>query len=164
MNSSPRSPFLLRSCIVAPVGAAIFVLASTHAQVAPTPPATPPKSTDDVVTLSPFEVVSDTRGYYSANTMSGTRFNTKIEDLASSITVMTKEQMADFAMLDINDVFNYTANTEGTGTYTDFQINRNGDAQDNVMANPTNANRVRGVASANYAFNNIQTMGRVPLS
>jgi outer membrane receptor for ferric coprogen and ferric-rhodotorulic acid len=121
------------------------------------------KSDKDVVALSPFEVVSDTKGYYSANTMSGTRFNSKLDDLASSVTVVTKEQMNDFAMLDINDVFNYTANTEGTGTYTDFSINRNGDANDNVMANPTNANRVRGVASANYAFNNIQTMGRVPV-
>ena len=121
------------------------------------------KPADDVVSLSPFEVVSDTKGYYSANTMSGTRFNSKLEDLASSVTVMTKEQMSDFAMLDINDIFNYTANTEGTGTYTDFQINRNGDAQDNVMANPTNANRVRGVSPANYAFNNIQTMARVPI-
>src|SRR4051812_16927391 len=42
------------------------------------------KPGDEVVTLSPFEVVSDTKGYYSSNTMSGTRFNTKLEDLASS--------------------------------------------------------------------------------
>src|SRR5262249_46408186 len=67
----------------------------------------------EVVSLSPFEVVSETKGYYASNTMSGTRFNSKIEDLASSITVVTKEQMSDFAMLDINDVFLYTANTEG---------------------------------------------------
>ena len=38
--------------------------------------------------VAPFEVVSDTKGYYSSNTMSGTRFNTKLEDLASSITVV----------------------------------------------------------------------------
>ena len=54
----------------------------------------------EVIELSPFEVVTDTRGYYSANTMSGTRFNTKVEDLASSLSVVTKEQMTDFAMLD----------------------------------------------------------------
>ena len=28
---------------------------------------------DEVVSLSPFEVVSDTKGYYASNTMSGTR-------------------------------------------------------------------------------------------
>ena len=50
--------------------------------------------------------------------MSGTRFNTKLEDLASSITIVTKEQMEDFAMLDMNDILQYTANTEGANTYT----------------------------------------------
>jgi hypothetical protein len=95
--------------------------------------------------------------------MSGTRFNTKLEDLASSITVMTKEQMADFAMLDINDVFLYTASTEGTGTFTDFTVDRNGSVSENVSLNPTQANRVRGIASANISLGNFETMGRTPL-
>ena len=118
---------------------------------------------DEVVILSPFEVVSDNRGYYGATTMSGTRFNTKLEDLASSISVVTKGQMVDFAMLDINDVFLYTAGTEGTGTYTDVVIDRNGSASDNVQLNPNQANRVRGIASANIAFNNIETQNRTPI-
>jgi hypothetical protein len=117
----------------------------------------------DVVTLSPFEVVSDTKGYYAANTMSGTRFNSKLEDLAAPITVVTKEQMADFAMLDINDIFDYTASTEGTGTYTDFSINRNGDVTDNVQSNPNNANRIRGIAPANVSFNNFEMSGRMSI-
>ena len=118
---------------------------------------------DEIVALSPFEVVSDTKGYYSSNTMSGTRFNTKLEDLASSITVVSKEQMADFAMLDINDVFLYTAGTEGTGTYTDYTIDRNGSVSENVSLNPTQANRVRGIGAANVSFGNFETMGRTPL-
>ncbi len=121
-------------------------------------------STDkDVVVLSPFEVVANNKGYYSANTMSGTRFNSKIEDLASAITIVTKEQMSDFAMLDINDVFLYAAGTEGTGTYTDFVVDRNGSISDNVQLNPTQANRVRGIAPANVSLGNIETMGRVPV-
>ncbi|MSU50041.1 MAG: TonB-dependent receptor [Opitutus sp.] len=120
-------------------------------------------SSGEVVTLSPFEVVSDTKGYYGANTMSGTRFNSKLEDLASSITVMTKEQMSDFGMLDINDVLLYTASGEGTGNYTDFTVNRNGDVQENVSLNPTGANRIRGIASANVSLGNFETMGRVPV-
>src|SRR5471032_2901995 len=171
MKPSPRLTTLPRRLLLVP---ACLLIASpfAHAQLAPATPApTAPgkpvpvetKPADDVVALSPFEVVSDTKGYYSANTMSGTRFNSKLDDLGSSISVVTKEQMSDFAMLDINDIFNYTANTEGTGTYTDFQINRNGDTQDNVSANPVNANRVRGIAPANYAFNNIPLMSRVPV-
>ena len=118
---------------------------------------------EEIVALSPFEVVSDNKGYYGANTMSGTRFNSKLEDLAASITVVTKEQMQDFAMLDINDVFLYTASTEGTGTYTDFSVDRNGSVSDNVQLNPAQANRVRGIASANISLGNFETMGRTPV-
>ncbi len=120
-------------------------------------------SNDDVVVLNPFEVVGDTTGYFAANTMSGTRMNSKIEDLGQSITVMTKEMMSDFAMLDINDVFDYMASTEGTGTYSDFVTDRTGAVVDNVSLNPTGANRVRGLGAANTAFNNIETTNRVPV-
>src|SRR5216117_827826 len=167
MTSPTRFTSIVRLLIVAPACAAIFVCQSLHGQVAPAastgPSPAQPKSSDEVVTLSPFEVVSDTKGYYSANTMSGTRFNTKLEDLASSITVITKEQMADFAMLDVNDVFLYTANTEGTGTFTDYVMDRNGQLTDNVQMNPTQANRVRGMAAANISLGNYESMGRVPL-
>ena len=47
-------------------------------------------SKQEVVTMSPFEVVSDNRGYYAANTTSGTRLNSRIEDLGASISVITK--------------------------------------------------------------------------
>jgi hypothetical protein len=63
---------------------------------------------DDILVLSPFETTTSNKGYYSTNTMSGTRLNSKIEDLGQSITVMTKEQMSDFGALDINDVFDLT--------------------------------------------------------
>ena len=104
--------------------------------------------------------MEDTKGYYSSNTMSGTRFNAKIEDLASSIQVVTKEQMSDFAMLDINDVFAYAANTEGTHDYTDFEIDANGAVSDNVQLNPTGANRVRGMSPANISMGNTEMMGQ----
>ncbi|OHE89089.1 MAG: hypothetical protein A3G75_06455, partial [Verrucomicrobia bacterium RIFCSPLOWO2_12_FULL_64_8] len=126
-------------------------------------PTTTANPEEEVVALSPFQVVASNNGYYAANTMSGTRFNTKLDDLASSITVVTKGQMEDFAMLDINDIFLYTANTEGTGTYTDYTLDRNGSVQDNVQTNPTQANRVRGIAPANISLNNIETMGRTPI-
>ncbi len=119
---------------------------------------------EEIVSLSPFEVASDNnRGYFQSNTMSGTRLNSKIEDLGQSITVMTKDQMSDFAMLDINDIFDYMANTEGTNSYSQFDTDRTGAVVDQVSLNPNNANRVRGIGNANIAFNNIQTSGRVPV-
>lgn len=113
--------------------------------------------------LSPFQVVADTNGYYASNTLSGTRLNSKLEDLGASISVVTKQQMADFAMLDINDIFLYEANTEGTGNYTDFTIDRNGNIADNVAGNPNGANRIRGIGAANTARGNFATSGRVPI-
>jgi outer membrane receptor protein involved in Fe transport len=148
------------------------------AQQAPAPEASTPPSTgpaaetaaarpEEVVRMSPFEVKTETNGYYSPNTMSGTRINSNIQDLASSISVVTKTQMQDFAMLDINDVFLYAGNTEGTGTYTAGTgvgvADRNGSVQDNVQVDPINSNRVRGIGAANLTLGNIQTMGRVPI-
>ena len=115
------------------------------------------------VQLSPFEVVADSKGYFSANTMSGTRLNSKVEDLAASLTVVTKEQMSDFAMLDINDIFLYAAGTEGSGEYTDFAVNNSGHVADNVMNNPRGANRMRGISSANLSMNNIGVSGLTPV-
>ena len=122
------------------------------------------KSADeDIVALSPFEVVADAKGYFASNSMSGTRLNSKIEDLGQSITVVTKEQMADFAMLDINDIFDYTASTEGINSYSQFDTDRTGAVVDQVSLSPNTANRVRGIGNANIAFNNIQMTGRVPV-
>lgn len=117
----------------------------------------------ETVQLSPFEVKEANNGYYAANTMSGTRLNTKIDDLASSISVVTKAQMQDFALLDINDVFNYEASTEGTGNFTDFSIDRNGMVTDNIQNNPQGANRIRGIGPANMSLGNYATSGRVPV-
>jgi hypothetical protein len=95
--------------------------------------------------------------------MAGTRLNSRIEDLASSITVVTKEQMQDFALLDINDIFAYEAGTEGTGNYTDFSIDQSGRVTDNTMMDPNNANRIRGIGNANISSGNFETSGRVPI-
>ncbi len=118
---------------------------------------------NQVVTLSPFEVKGESIGYFAPNSTAGTRFNTPVEDLAASLTVVTPAQMKDFAMLDINDVFAYTASTEGTETYTDFTVDRNGSVSDNVSLDPNNANRIRSLAAANISFDNFDVTGRMPI-
>jgi outer membrane receptor protein involved in Fe transport len=114
------------------------------------------------VVLSPFEVVAEP-GYYASTTLSGTRLNARVEDLASSISIVTKDLMDDFAMRDLNDVFLYEANTEGTGNYTAFEVSRFGDVVDNVAADPANANRIRGMGAANIARGGVAQSGVVPL-
>jgi hypothetical protein len=118
---------------------------------------------EEAVQLSPFEVREDTRGYYAANTMSGTRINTRLEDLAASISVVTKQQMSDFGLLDIHDIFNYEANTEGMGNYTAFTVDQEGNVSDQLQDSPETANRVRGIGPANIALDNFGTSGRVPI-
>jgi len=137
-----------------------------EAQAARTPvaPAAPAGAQEEAVQLSPFTVeTGNETGYYASNTLSGTRLNTRLEDLASSITVVTKQQMMDTAALDINDIFLYEANTEGTGTYTEFSVGRNGDVIDSVQSSPQTANRVRGVGSANTAIGNYASNNRIPI-
>ena len=126
-------------------------------------PARPQVARDEIVQLSPFEVVADTVGYFAANTMAGTRLNAKLEDLAASISVITKQQMDEFALLDANDIFSYESNTEGTANFTDFSFNSAGMPMDNVQTNPLGANRIRGIGSANTTFGNFETSGRTPI-
>jgi len=123
-----------------------------------------PAPNNDVIELSPFQVsAEDNRGYLAANTLSGTRLNSKIEDLGASITVVTKQQMLDTAALDINDVFLYEANTEGTGNYTSFTVDRSGGVNDNVQSSPQTANRIRGLDTANTARDNFTSISQIPI-
>src|SRR5262245_23857382 len=76
MNPSKRSPLALRGLMLAQL---CWLALPAAAQTTPAAPAEKEKE-KDVLVLSPFEVVADNNGYYSANTMSGTRFNTKLDD------------------------------------------------------------------------------------
>lgn len=117
---------------------------------------------DQAVELSPFTVTADNNGYQASNTMSGTRLNTKIEDLAASISVVTKQQILDTAAVDLNDIFTLEGNTEGIYQYTDFVIDR-GFTVDTVAQTPEVANRVRGLGQANLANNGFASSRAIPV-
>ncbi len=127
-------------------------------------------SSSEIVTLNPFSVdASKDIGYYAENTLAGSRLKTNVGDLASSITVVTKQQLEDTGALNINDVFLYEANTEGAGTYTPLVVNR-GEAADTLggydssggVTNANTANRIRGLGAADTAQNNYPTLARIP--
>ena len=118
---------------------------------------------DDVVVLSPFEVKGENnRGYLASNTLSGTRLNSKLEDLAASMSVVTKQQLLDTAAVDLNDIFLYETNTEGTGQFTDPTNDSRG-VYDNVAGNPQTANRIRGLTAANVARNGFSGTSALPI-
>jgi hypothetical protein len=158
--------------------------AQNAAPPAPTPTPTPapavsvpadqtPASTPEAaVQLSPFEVnVSKDQGYYTANTLAGTRLNNNIADLGSSITVVTKQQLEDTNSLNINDIFRYEANTEGARTYTPTTLVRTnfsdnlggtGGTTGNFASALDTGNRIRGLATADLEEDNFYSLYRLP--
>lgn len=131
-------------------------------------------SEDEVIILSPFTVSTNKdQGYFAANTLAGSRMNTNIADLGASISVITLQQMEDTASTDINDIFRYEVNTEGSMTYTPgTQSMRNdgildvnaGGTRGNALESYTNAgaNRVRGLGAPSSAVNYYPAIGAVP--
>ncbi|BET66940.1 hypothetical protein ASA1KI_18580 [Opitutales bacterium ASA1] len=129
-----------------------------HQASAQTTASNPPEG-ERVIELSPFEVdASKNIGYYAESTLAGSRLNTNVGDLAASITVVTKQQLVDTASIDINDVFLYEANTEGTGNFTDINIDTRGAVQDRAAGfqggapslpfTPYTSNRIRGIPTS----------------
>ena len=143
------------------VSLGLFFPVALPAQSAPA--GGPPPLNEEPVELSPFTVTSNDRGYLASNALSGTRLNTKLEDIASSITVVTKQQMLDTAVSDINDLFLYEASTEGTGNYTAITVNRDGGVNDDVQDDRQTANRIRGMSAANIAIGNFVGNSKVPI-
>lgn len=97
------------------------------------------------------------------NPLSGTRLKTKLEELGSSMTVGTKQQMDDTAVLEFNEVFLYAANIGGPVNSPDFTTNCNGGVVDNIQNGPAQANRIRGVGRANIAVGGFVVNPRIPL-
>jgi outer membrane receptor protein involved in Fe transport len=168
METRPRHVIL--PSLLAGVFASLLPVALAQQVASPPASSSTPASSGEVVQLSPFQVSSEAdRGYQALNTLSGTRLNSKLEDLGASITVITKQQMFDTAALDLNDVFRYEANTEGTHNYTQFTPNRNGGVIDGMANDPATANRIRGVGSpisgsgVNVAIGNFSSNSKIPM-
>jgi len=118
---------------------------------------------DEIVKLSPFTVGSDgTRGYFASNTLSGTRINSKVEDLGASITVITRQQLDDTAAIDLNDIFKYEAGTEGIYNFT--ATNSASPTTDSIQSSPATATRVRGISTPNAVTDNFPSVSRIPIN
>jgi outer membrane receptor protein involved in Fe transport len=175
---SDRVPTVRNRLVTATAAALLFASPLSAQLAAPTKAvneaAPPPFKEEEAVVLSPFRVISDDKGYQAANTMSGSRLNTKLEDVFSSITVVTKQQMIDTAVLDMNDVFKYEASTEGTANFTLFSKDQNGNVSDKTSSDPQRANRIRGLSGGlgssvgansggvNTAWGNFASNGSIP--
>ena len=75
---------------------------SLHAQTAaPASPVAKKQEAEEVLVLSPFEVkAEEDNGYVATETLAGTRIRTDLKDVASAISVVTKEFMRDIGATD----------------------------------------------------------------
>jgi len=140
----------IRNLIVLALAAGTWPLAAQT--TAPASNAGASKSEEeDVLVLSPFEVnAEEDNGYVATATLAGTRIRTDLKDVASAISVITKEFMQDIGATDNSTLLQYTTNAEvaGTrGTYAGLGNATSVDETGNLRA-PGGAQRVRGLASA----------------
>ncbi len=122
----------------------------TSAQVT-APANAAPAEDNGIMKLSPFEVSSQQdRGYAATDTLAGTRIRTDLGDVAASITVLNKDFIKDVGGLDIGTLLQYTPSAEVAGPYGTYSGVGGGQtfSEQNNMANPSSAQRVRGLAAA----------------
>lgn len=74
---------------------------------------TAPPAREEPVILSPFVTdASAESGYLATSSLAGTRLKTDFRDIASQVSVMTPEFLADIGAWSNNDAFSYSMNTE----------------------------------------------------
>jgi len=147
--------------ILTSAAALTMLLNSGLAQVAnPTPTPTPEPSntnaqptaaanttgTEQPIVLSPFEVEStEDTGYRARTTLAGSRVSTPLSELASPISVVTKDFLDDIGAVSVNDILTYEVGSEGTKEYQS-NTPQLGRTSDNVAQNPNTSTRGRGLA------------------
>ena len=118
-----------------------------------------------VLQLNPFIVnADDANGYTATNTLAGTRINTDLKDIASSISVYTKVFLQDTGATDLKDLLVYTTGTEVAGVGGNFTNETEGLFSLDFYAQRFAANpstRVRGLAGADNTRNYFSTI--IPL-
>ncbi len=107
---------------------------------------------EDVFELSPFVVdASEDMGYYASQSLAGGRLSTDIINTGSSIEVVTQDFMDDIGANDIQELLQYTNNTEIGGVLGNFAGVDVDTAQGNVntaqaQRNPDANSRIRGLS------------------
>jgi outer membrane receptor protein involved in Fe transport len=134
--------------------AALFLPFSLSAQsVSPASPGAGAAAEEEVVTLSPFTVdVTQDTGYAATSTLAGTRLRTNLEDVGTSITVLTKEFLDDIGGTDSGTALAYATNAEVASVRGNLTAAGSGSFGNNDetirMLNPSTSTRVRGLVGA----------------
>ncbi len=110
-------------------------------------PAAAKPADEETITLSPFIVEADTdQGYAAKESLAGTRVRTELRDIASAISVVTKQFLQDTGSKNSNDLLVYTPSTEVAGIRGNFSGMAGGAIySENTVSSTT---RVRGLDQA----------------
>ena len=109
--------------------------------------------------MSPFQVDAEQdTGYLASSVQSGTRLRTDLKDVASSISVVTKDFMRDIAANDLEGLLIYTLGTEvggAQGNFSDAGVVDNPNGQeidyDAAFSSALPSTRVRGLTRADIS-------------
>src|SRR5688572_10856686 len=108
MQTSPVSR-RLRRIVVAACSLPLASLSSSLAQVAPKP-VSRDTANDEMVTLSPFIISTESDSGWSANdTLSATRTKQALKDVPVNIDAITADFMEDLGLFTVDDIANYVA-------------------------------------------------------
>jgi len=112
---------------------------------------------DEVTEMSPFTVSTESfQGYYASQTLAGSRLKTRVDEVASSIQILTPEFLDDVGATNATELFLYTTSTEASGingNFSDFATGATTTSDAGARTNPQGSQRVRGLASADLTRN-----------
>src|SRR5687767_9946226 len=112
------------------------------------PPANAPTGNEAAIVLSPFTVQTERdTGYQATSTLAGTRLNTPIRDLASGISVLTRDLITDLGATNINELLIYSVGAEAAGSQGNFGGAVADDTGQSVRNSPQSSTRKIGRAS-----------------
>jgi hypothetical protein len=107
---------------------------------------------DEPLVLSPFEVNSnEDTGYLGRSSLAGTRLNSDLRNISSSISVVTKKFLDDVNATDLSSLLIYTLGTEVAGARGNFSGLSDPQAQgsfNDALGQGVPATRLRGLIAA----------------
>ena len=150
---------------------ALALCSATCALAQTVVPPSPPRPTD-VVELNPFTVNAERdTGYRATNTLSGTRINTSLRDIAASIQAITPEFLEDAGLTNDTELLQYTTSTEvaggaggnfygdaeGTTAFVSSDDNRRAESAPTRIRGMTSAGRSRNLVPSLIPFDSYNT-------
>ena len=143
----PHRPALALALLLAPLLPA--------QSLAPAAAVTPAR--DEIVELSPFQVSAEAfQGYYASQTLAGSRLRMNVDEIASSVQIVTPEFMLDVGAANLNQLLLFTTSTEASGingNFSDFNVGTTSTGDKFSRVNPQGSQRVRGLAASHRTLN-----------